>query len=79
MAGASGGSAEAVVDGETGLVVADPDDVEAVREAVGRLVDDGAARARMGGAARRRAVDAFSYDQLAERLAAAIESVGEHR
>jgi phosphatidylinositol alpha-1,6-mannosyltransferase len=73
VAGASGGSAEAVVDGETGLVVDDARSVEDVRTALERLVTDAARRARMGAAARRRAVADFSYDALARRLHAAID------
>jgi phosphatidylinositol alpha-1,6-mannosyltransferase len=68
VAGRSGGSHEAVADGESGYVVA-PRDVAAVRDAIGRLVADEALRARMGAAARRRAVDEFAYDRLAAQLA----------
>jgi phosphatidylinositol alpha-1,6-mannosyltransferase len=68
IAGRSGGAHEAVSDGETGFVV-EPDDVDAVRQAIARLVDDEALRARMGAAARRRAVEEFSYERLVARLA----------
>jgi len=68
VAGRSGGSAEAVVDGETGLVV-EPRDVAAVRDAIDELLRDDALRARMGSAARERAVAVLSYDALAARLA----------
>jgi phosphatidylinositol alpha-1,6-mannosyltransferase len=67
VAGRSGGSHEAVVDGETGYVVA-PRDVVAVREAIGRLVRDAALRTAMGDAARRRAVTELSYDELVRTL-----------
>ena len=67
IAGRSGGSHEAVADGETGYVVA-PRDVGAVRESIARLLADDDMRARMGAAARRRAVDEFSNDGLALRL-----------
>jgi len=67
VAGRSGGSHEAVADGETGYVVA-PRDVAAVRDAIAALVADEALRARMGEAARRRAIDEFAYDRLAARL-----------
>lgn len=72
VAGDSGGAAEAVVDGETGLVVRDPSDVSQVAAAIGTLLDDQAARARMGEAGRRRAEHGFSYDVLAARLAATL-------
>jgi phosphatidylinositol alpha-1,6-mannosyltransferase len=68
VAGRSGGSYEAVVDSETGFVV-DPHDVAAVRSAIDRLLRDDALRARMGAAARERAVTELSYDTLAARLA----------
>jgi glycosyltransferase involved in cell wall biosynthesis len=56
-----------VVDGETGLVVESR--VVDVRAALVRLLGDDALRARMGAAARARAVGEFSYDRLAARLA----------
>lgn len=67
VAGRSGGSHEAVVDGETGFVV-EPRDVDAVRRSLERLLEDDALRARMGEAARRRAVGELSYDRLVDRL-----------
>jgi phosphatidylinositol alpha-1,6-mannosyltransferase len=68
IAGRSGGSHEAVVDGETGYVV-EPTDMVAVRGALDRLLRDDALRSRLGAAARRRAVEELSYDVLAARLA----------
>jgi phosphatidylinositol alpha-1,6-mannosyltransferase len=68
VAGLSGGSHEAVVDGVTGHVV-DGRSVGAVRTAIASLLDDGDGRRAMGVAARGRAVDAFSYGRLVERLA----------
>jgi len=74
VAGESGGAAEAVVDGETGLVVRHPEDPREVAEALARLLDDPAARTRMGEHGRDRAVAAFAYDRLAERLGVALTS-----
>ena len=68
VAGDSGGAAEAVADGETGVVVRRPSDARAVADAVALLLDDAARRRRMGEAARRRAVERFSYDALAHVL-----------
>ena len=70
VAGRSGGSHEAVVDGETGFVV----DGRAldVRGALAALLADDDLRARMGAAARARAVMEFSYDALAARLAPVV-------
>ncbi len=72
VAGNSGGAAEAVVHGETGFVVDDPTDADAVTEALERLLTDPALHARMSAAGRTRAVEEFDYDRLAPRLAAAI-------
>jgi phosphatidylinositol alpha-1,6-mannosyltransferase len=68
VAGRSGGAHEAVIDGQTGYVV-EPRDVSAVRSALDRLLRDGELRARLGDAARRRAVAELSFDALAARLA----------
>ena len=76
LAGASGGAAEAVVDGVTGFVVDPPTDVEAVTDRLGRLLDDAGLRGRLGEAARARAVDAFATDVLAARLQDALDDVG---
>lgn len=67
VAGRSGGSHEAVVDGETGFVVP-PRDVDAVRDALARLLGDDGLRARLGAAAQERATRELSYDVLAARL-----------
>lgn len=72
IAGASGGAAEAVVEGETGEVVARPHDVRAVAPVLARLLDDEEARASMGATARRRVVEEFDYEVLAGRLRAAL-------
>lgn len=72
VAGRSGGSHEAVVDGVTGLVVDDPTDVDQVVRALERLLDDPAERTAMGRAARERVVAELTYDALAARLAAAL-------
>ncbi len=72
VAGNSGGAAEAVVDGETGLVVRRPDDVGAVAEALARLLDRPDSRESMAAAGRERVVAELSYDVLAARLGEAI-------
>jgi phosphatidylinositol alpha-1,6-mannosyltransferase len=72
VAGASGGAAEAVADGETGIVVAQPRDVGAVAEALAALLDDGPRRAAMAAAGRARAVEQFTYDVVAARLGGAL-------
>ena len=67
IAGRSGGSHEAVADGETGFVV-EPRDVDAVRSALRTLLDDPGLRAKMGEASRQRAHESFSYDVLLPQL-----------
>jgi phosphatidylinositol alpha-1,6-mannosyltransferase len=77
LAGRSGGSYEAVVDGETGLVVDRPGDATAVESALGSLLDDPELRGRLGAEARRRAVTDFDYDRLARTLHAnLVETAG---
>jgi phosphatidylinositol alpha-1,6-mannosyltransferase len=71
VAGHSGGSDEAVVDGVTGRVV-HGDDPLAVAAALAPMLDDATLRKRMGDAARARAIDEFDYTRLAARLADAL-------
>lgn len=68
VAGRSGGAEEAVVDGETGLVVP-PRDPAGVARALGALRAEPDQRRRLGTAARTRAETGFTYDLLAARLA----------
>jgi phosphatidylinositol alpha-1,6-mannosyltransferase len=72
IAGASGGAAEAVADGQTGLVVRRPTDVGAVARAITRLLSDPELREQMGSSSRHRAEASFDYDKLAPRLAASL-------
>ncbi|HYF44857.1 MAG TPA: glycosyltransferase, partial [Acidimicrobiales bacterium] len=73
VAGESGGAAEAVAAGETGLVVDPPTSVEATAAALAELLDEEERRRAMGEAARRRAEKEFAYDVLAARLAEALD------
>jgi len=75
VAGDSGGAAEAVEHGITGLVVDEPGDPGAVAVAIRRLLVDPDLRRRMGRDARARAEAAFDYDRLAPRLAEALAEV----
>jgi phosphatidylinositol alpha-1,6-mannosyltransferase len=68
VAGNSGGAAEAVAHGETGLVIDDPEDVQAVADAFETLLDDDELRAAMGERSRERVESDFAYDVLARRL-----------
>jgi phosphatidylinositol alpha-1,6-mannosyltransferase len=74
VAGQSGGAAEAVLHGETGLVVQDPRSVAALADALRALIIDPDRRAAMGAAGRIRAEDAFSYDVLAAQLRGALNA-----
>jgi phosphatidylinositol alpha-1,6-mannosyltransferase len=75
VAGDSGGASEAVLDGETGLVVADPGNPGAVAEALRSLLVDPDRRRRMGRSARFRVEESFDNEVLASRLAEALAGV----
>lgn len=66
---------EAVVDGVTGTVVR-PGDAEAFADAVGRLVNDGAARRTLAEMARAEAAARFSWTTVGDRYAGALASLG---
>jgi len=76
VAGASGGAAEAVVDGVTGVLVRRPTEAGDVARAIGDLLADPGLRARMGRAGRLRAEASFDYDALAPRLAGSLGDEG---
>jgi len=61
-----GGNSEAVIDGETGLLV-EPHNSDALAKALVRLADDAALRLRLGEAARRRVEDNFTLGRCADR------------
>src|SRR5207249_5748052 len=65
VATAVGGLADAVVDGETGLLVP-PNDPSALRAGLERLLGDAALRRRLGEAARRRAVELYGLEAAAQ-------------
>jgi glycosyltransferase involved in cell wall biosynthesis len=56
---------ETIVAGETGLLV-EPDDAPALADAILCLLDDDGLRATMGANGRRRALEVFSWDRVAE-------------
>jgi phosphatidylinositol alpha-1,6-mannosyltransferase len=63
IAGRSGGLAEVVRDGETGLVV-EPDDPDAVAAAVGRVFDDQLLSRRLGQAGRQAVETYYNWDRV---------------
>jgi phosphatidylinositol alpha-1,6-mannosyltransferase len=72
VAGHSGGAADALVDGVTGILVRHPSSVDSVVDAFELLLSDPDLRRRMGAESRRRAEQEFSYDLLSARLGAAL-------
>jgi len=75
LAGDSGGAAEAVEHGRTGLVVDKPSQLDAVIASLDALLSDRGRLQRMGLESRLRAVADFSYDYMAERLRTVIAEV----
>jgi len=71
-----GGTPELVVDGETGLLV-ERGDASALAEAILRLLSDEKLRKSMGRAARKRAVELFSWDQIVKNLLYLYQEIGE--
>jgi len=74
VAGRGGGVDDAVVDGETGLLV-DPDDGEAIAEALLKLLDDPAFAARAGATGRARVEHELNWPTFAAKIAEQCESV----
>jgi glycosyltransferase involved in cell wall biosynthesis len=68
------GPGEIVTDGETGWLV-EPDDVEALAEALRQAIDDPGERARRGTRARVVAAERYGWPALAGRLAAVLDEV----
>jgi phosphatidylinositol alpha-1,6-mannosyltransferase len=77
IAGRSGGSHEAVIDGRTGLVIDRPRDASAVAAAIESLVTNPDRRRAMGAAARAWVSETLTYDLLAERLKTALDALAQ--
>jgi phosphatidylinositol alpha-1,6-mannosyltransferase len=73
IAGDSGGAAEAVLDGETGLVIKQPSNVAHVAQAINSLLADPDRMQKMGVSARNRALSQFDYQVLTKRLADVLQ------
>lgn len=71
---AAGGLTEAVVDGETGILV-EPGDSDALGRALAQLAGDASLRAAMGAAGRERMQKEFAVATMAEQHVALYESV----
>ncbi len=70
----AGGLPEAVIDGETGILVP-TEDVDALRKAIVTLIAHEDVRQRMGGAGRQRMQNEFSIDTMVARHISLYESV----
>jgi glycosyltransferase involved in cell wall biosynthesis len=70
----AGGLPEAIIDGETGILVP-PEDVDALQDAIATLVDDQELRQRLGTAGRKRMQSEFSIDTMVARHISLYESV----
>ena len=73
-----GGTPEAIVDDETGLLV-NPFDIEDVAQKALRLIRDDALRARLGAGGRARVSEKYTVEQMAARYEAIYQNhkVGE--
>lgn len=75
LAGDSGGAAEAVENGRTGLVVDKPAQLDVVTASLDAMLSDPVRLRQMGLDGRLRSVAEFSYDHMAERLRTVIAEV----
>ncbi len=70
----AGGLVEAVVDGQTGILVP-PENVGELRDAIAMLLDDAKLRQQMGTAGRERMHNEFSIDTMVDKHITLYESV----
>lgn len=66
------------VSGETGLLV-EPNNPDALVEAIGRLLDDAALRERLGAAGRERVIERFTWQVTAKGTAACYDAILNHQ
>jgi phosphatidylinositol alpha-1,6-mannosyltransferase len=78
IAGQSGGSDEAVVHGETGLVLSRPSDHVALTAAMDELLSDAPRRHDLGARARHQAVERFDWRVLARQLGTGLAPFDGH-
>jgi phosphatidyl-myo-inositol dimannoside synthase len=76
VAGRSGGSHEAVIEGVTGVIVDRPENAQDSANAIAALLRDPIKRAEMGRSSRKRAVAQCTYDLMAERLSQTLRELG---
>ena len=75
IAGDTGGVSDAVVDGETGLLV-NPEDPAAIASAIVRLLSDSDLAAQLAAAGRARVLEEFTWERVAERCHRALTDWG---
>ena len=78
VAGQAGGSPDAVVTGETGLIV-NGEDIDSLTDALRRLLDDGALRRRLGEAAYKRYWAEFTWSEAVSRYETVLGFAGDKR
>jgi glycosyltransferase involved in cell wall biosynthesis len=78
VAAAAGGAAEAILDGETGVLLSSSDAEEAAL-AIARLLDDAPLRARLGAGGRARVLEHFGPNAYGARVAECYERAIERR
>jgi len=78
VGGNEGGVPEAIDDGDSGLIV-DPRDEDAVASAIIRLLEDEKLRREMGKTGKRRVLDYFNSQRMAEETLNAIQSKGRQK
>lgn len=71
LAARVGGIPELIRDGETGLLF-DPDDIDALHDAMRRVVEDDALRQRLSSTARRSVVEHFNFERMTKDTAAVL-------
>ncbi len=74
IGGRSGGMVDAVIDGETGLLV-DPESRDEISAAIARLLQDKELARRLGANGRRRAVEELNWSKVMERLGRMLTQV----
>jgi len=76
VASRSGGIPEIIEDGKSGLLV-ERNDVESLRSALLKLLEDAATRGRLGRAARARVEQCFTWERVAQNIWQEYQALGE--
>lgn len=70
----TGGVPEAVIDGGTGIIV-EPENADAIKKAMGKLLKDKALRDKMGATAKRRAAEEFNWQERIKVIDGALRRI----